>query len=54
MELQEENNRLNVLISELIENIRLVTEKVKIIECDKLNLQRIHRRRTRHIKYALK
>ena len=40
-ELQEENNRLNVLISELTENIRLVTEKVKIIECEKLNLQRL-------------
>ena len=39
--LQEENNRLNVLISELTENIRLVTEKVKIIECEKLNLQRL-------------
>ena len=32
---------IDVLISELIENIRLVTEKVKIIECEKLNLQRI-------------
>ena len=38
-ELQEENNRLNVLVSELTENIRLVTEKVKIIEHEKLNLQ---------------
>ena len=38
-ELQEKNNRLNVLISELTENIRLVTEKVKIIEHEKLNLQ---------------
>ena len=40
-ELQEENNRLNVLISELTESIKLVTEKVKIIEFEKLNLQRI-------------
>ena len=40
-ELQEENSRLNVLISELMENTRLVTEKVKIIECDRLNLQRL-------------
>ena len=40
-ELQEENNRLNVLTSELTENIRLVTEKVKTIECEKLNLQRL-------------
>ena len=38
-ELQEENKRLNVLISELTENIRLVTEKMKIIEHEKLNLQ---------------
>ena len=38
-ESQEENNRLNVLISQLTENIRLVTEKVKIIEHEKLNLQ---------------
>ena len=38
-EMQEENNRLNVLISELTENIRLVTEKVIIIEHEKLHLQ---------------
>ena len=38
-ELQEENNRLNALVSELTENIRLVTKKVKIIEHEKLNLQ---------------
>ena len=38
-ELQEENNRLNILSLELTENIRLVTEKVKIIEHEKLNLQ---------------
>ena len=38
-ELQDENNKLNVLIFELTENIRLVTEKVKTIEHEKLNLQ---------------
>ena len=38
-ELQDENYKLNVLISELTENIRLVTEKVKTIEHEKLNLQ---------------
>ena len=38
-ELQEENNRLNLLISELTENIRLVTEKVKIMEHEKLNFK---------------
>ena len=38
-ELQNENNKLNVLILELTENIRLVTEKVKTIKNEKLNLQ---------------
>ena len=40
-ELQDENKTLDVLISELTERIRLVTEKVKIIECEKLKLQRL-------------